>query len=196
MPEKHEIIQEACLAISDGNTKRAKQVIKTNYPFTPPQPTKRKYLYRKSMQVFLKDGFIDRYSGDRLVFPPVLRILSSHMPEVFPYHPNWKTSECHMAYWQLYPTIDHVVPVTRGGTDEIRNIVCTSQLRNSAKSNWLITELGWEIQPAGNLNNWDGLISWFFVYVQNHETILQEKAIANWYRIAKSEYDVFFQSEN
>lgn len=24
---------------------------------------------------------------------------------------NWKMSECHLAYWHLLPTIDHIIPI-------------------------------------------------------------------------------------
>jgi len=63
----------------------------------------------------LWDGFIDRYSGQRLVFPGALRLLSHLLPAQFPFHTNWKTDSCHLAFYELFPTIDHVVPISRGG---------------------------------------------------------------------------------
>lgn len=83
------------------------------------------------MQSFVRDGFIDRYSGRHLVFPGTLRVLSTLFPEDFPFHPNWKTQFTHPAFWELFPTIDHIVPVARGGLDVPENWVTTSQLRNS-----------------------------------------------------------------
>jgi len=97
-------------------------------------------------------------SGDRLAFPPVLRLLSHLMPEDFPFHPHGKMDKCHIAHWALYPSIDHVVPVARGGGDEESNWVTTSMLRNMAKGQATLEELGWELGPPGCLEDWDGLM--------------------------------------
>jgi hypothetical protein len=58
----------------------------------------------------MRDGFCDRYSGDRLIFSGVLRVLSDLFPLEFQWHPNWKIGACHNFYWLLQPTIDHIVP--------------------------------------------------------------------------------------
>lgn len=50
-------------------------------------------------------------------------------------------SECHIVYWELFPTIDHIVPVARGGRNSEENWVSTSMLRNSAKFNGTLEEL-------------------------------------------------------
>src|SRR5688572_3048673 len=55
------------------------------YPRSPLPATKRRPTLRTSTALFLQDGFIDRYSGDRLVFPGVLRLLSHLFPADFPY---------------------------------------------------------------------------------------------------------------
>lgn len=93
------------------------------------------------MVVFTRDGFVDRYSGDLLVFPGTLRLLAKLLPHEFPFHSNWKADACHPAFWQLFPTIDHVVPVSRGGADADSNWMSTSMLRNSAKANLTLEEL-------------------------------------------------------
>jgi len=129
-------------------------------------------------------GFVDRYSGDKLIFPPVLRLLSILIPEEFPFHKNWKMSACHIGFWQLLPTIDHIIPLSRGGTNEESNMVCTSQLRNSVKANWLLEELGWELHPPGNLLKWDGLMNWFIRYVGKYPKFLQDSYLNSWYKAA------------
>ncbi len=119
---------------------------------------------KESTRVFVRDGFLDRYTGERLIFPPVLRVLSIVLPDKFPYHPNWKTVVTHPAFWKVGATIDHVVPVTRGGADDESNWVTTSMARNSAKMNWTLEELGWTLHPPGNFGEWDGLLHWFLEY--------------------------------
>jgi len=89
-------------------------------------------------RVFLRDGFLDRYSGDRLFFPPVLEVISASIPEDFPLHPSTKMSNSHVAHWELYASVDHVVPVARSGTHEIDNWVTTSFMHNLIKSHWSV----------------------------------------------------------
>jgi hypothetical protein len=93
-------------------------------------------------------------------------------------------SECHIAYWELSPTIDHIVPVARGSADDEMNWITTSMLRNSAKSNWTLEELGWSLLPAGDFNEWDGLIGWFVEYIRHDPTQLAERPIKRWYNAA------------
>jgi hypothetical protein len=178
------IISRACIALTEGKFDVARRIIEIEYPHLFFKPSSRNYTEYQSTKIFLRDGFIDMYSGKRLIFPPVLRILSQLMPEIFPFQKNWKMSECHIAYWQLFPTIDHIIPVARGGEDEEKNWVTTSMLRNSAKSNWLLEELGWKLFPPGHIRDWDGLIYWFFEYAQNHPEIVNFSYIFKWHKVA------------
>src|SRR5690606_7564791 len=119
--------------------------------------------------------------GTQLVFRAVLRLLSRLMPEKVPAHPNWKMSESHIAYWELFPTIDHIVPIARGGRDAWDNWVCTSMLRNSAKSNWLLEELGWTLLPPGDFQVWNGMLPWFMDYIEAHPVHLEDRYIQQWH---------------
>jgi hypothetical protein len=186
MTSYHKIIEEACTAIGDREISEARQIIKRKYPFVALKNKGRTYTDRQKTRIFVRDGFVDRYSGERLVFPPVLRIMSLLMPQEFPFQKNWKSTECHFAYWQLLPTIDHIVPVSRGGVDDESNWVCTSQLRNSAKSNWLLEELGWGLKEPGLLSEWDGLLSWFLSYAEKDPKVLEDHYVASWHRAARS----------
>jgi hypothetical protein len=138
------------------------------------------------MEIFDRNGFIDRYSGRRLVFPGTLRLLSEYFKKEFPYHTNWKTGVGHLAYYELYPTIDHLSPVTRdNGTNDLSNLVTTSQLLNSAKAHFTLSELGWELHKSGKIEEWDGLTKWFLKRVESEPQILDSKPMNEWYRVAK-----------
>src|SRR5437867_9292818 len=89
------------------------------------------------------------FGRPEVIFPPVLRLVSRLLPNEFPYDLNWKMSRCHPAFCELFPTMDHVIPVSRGGTANLANLVCTSMLHNSAKANWTLEELGWKLHPLG-----------------------------------------------
>ena len=185
-----DVIQRVCRAISDGKKDDAREIINDGYKFTSFKNKGRKPLNEvKKTEVFLRDGFIDRYSGEKLVYPPVLKILSNLFPKDFPYQKHWKMSETHIAWWELIPTVDHVEPVAREGDDDEKNWVCTSQLRNSAKSNWTREELGWELHDSGDNKNWDGMMTWFMDYISKNEYVLEDAYIAKWHKAALKHKD-------
>lgn len=88
MNEKSSVIAAACRALSVGEPEGAASLLHRDYPFAPEPITKRVYGPVESTRVFMRDGFRDRYTGERLIFPPVLRLLSAALPTEFPYHPN------------------------------------------------------------------------------------------------------------
>lgn len=177
-------IEEVVQALLQGDMDQASSTLRNRYPFVSTSPASRRYTEIQATRIFKRDGFIDRYSGQRLVFPPVLRLLSQVLPADFPYHSKWKMTECHVAYWELSPTLDHIVPIARGGKDEESNLVCTSMLQNSAKANWLLEELGWCLRPKGDLRQWDGLLKLFLDYTERHQELLQVSYFKRWHRTA------------
>jgi 5-methylcytosine-specific restriction endonuclease McrA len=184
MISRHEVVAGVCSLLEDDDLSGAAELLQREYPFTPAETVERKYGDQEALRVFLRDGFVDRYSGARLVFPGVLRVLALRLPAEFPYHPNWKMTATHLAFWELSPTVDHIVPIARGGVDADANWVTTSMLRNSAKANWTLDELGWKLLPSGDLRVWDGLLTWFTRQVTTHPELLQNARIAAWHRAA------------
>ncbi|WP_157105329.1 HNH endonuclease [Rhodococcoides kyotonense] len=164
---KAAILAEACTALTEGEDFRAADILRTKYPFVSTTKVARRYTERQSLRIFHRDGFIDRYSGERLVHPGALRLLSIILPDEFPADPNWAMSRTHIGFWELFPSIDHPVPVARGGPDDDTNWVTTSMLRNSAKAHWTLDELGWSLLPAGDTDTWDGLTAWFLDYLND-----------------------------
>ena len=140
--QKGEIIQEICGHLLNGNKAVCSEIAKEKYPFTNYLSNKRKASFVQMTKVFLRDGFIDRYSGEKLLFPGIFRILKIELPDEFPAHSNWKMTETHMVYWELFPIIDHIFSIARGGKDVEENWITTSMIRNSAKANWTLQEIG------------------------------------------------------
>ena len=139
------LLADAVDLLLAGAQEDAQALIVEHDPFVPVRTQGRNYPEKEKLQVFLRDGFVDRYSGKRLVNPGILKSITRFFPEEFPYHPHWKMTQCHRAYWELLPTVDHIVPIARGGEDAIENWVTTSMLNNSIKSNWTLEELRWDI---------------------------------------------------
>lgn len=183
--EPADVISSACAAIAKNALDQAAEIVALGYPFAPLANAGRRYSVTDSMQVFVRDGFVDRYTGRRLIFPGTLRLLSQLLPDQFPFHNNWKTDVCHFGYYELFPTIDHLVPVSRGGKDNTENWVSTSMLKNAAKANFTVDELGWRLHPPGDLTKWDGLTGWFMGHIAKDAGLAQSSYVRQWALAAK-----------
>ena len=184
--DKSIIISDVVSMLLADNETIAKEIIKKEYPHTYFETEKRSYTTVQKMEQFIRDGFIDRYTGEKLVNPGILKIISRYFPEDFPYHPHWKMTETHIAYWDLIPTIDHVYPIAKGGHDDKNNWVTTSMKNNSIKSNYTVDEIHWSIHPRGDIFCWDGLTAHFIKLVETHNDLLKDAYIRGWYNASKS----------
>lgn len=192
------VIADALDYLINGSCENAAQLLKEEYPFNPPQQQgKHSYTDRQKLELWRREHFIDYYTGDRLVFPGSLMILSEVLPEVFPYQINWKTSECHTLWWDLCPTVDHTVAVSKGGLDVVENYHTVSMRTNSAKSLW--PEDGFMKQytlKAGD-KDWDGLVGRFIDYFKDgaHAESRQQdtqrgRYLRKWCRVVAQVYGV------
>ena len=178
---KGDILKQAAIHLLEQNKNEAEKIIQKEYPFVHLPREKRTYTDKQKIKQFIKDGFIDRYSGQRLVNPGLLKVISYYLPNVFPYHPHWKMDECHNAYWELIPTVDHIHPIALGGADSEENYATTSMLHNSIKNNWTLEQLQWTLCPAGDYIEWDGLTSLFIKLVEQDKELLKDTYIKRWY---------------
>lgn len=178
--DKALLIRDICALLLDDKREDCIESAMKHYPFVDSSPQKRQYSKYQMCKVFLRDGFIDRYSGDKLLFPGMIKILTIEFPDIFRYHRNWKMSDTHMIYWDLCPTVDHLIPVARGGQDNESNWVTTSMIRNSAKSNWTIEEIGWKLLDKGQLKDWDGLLHYFLELTNKNPEYEQDKYVYSW----------------
>lgn len=178
---KAAVIEDVASALIRNDAQLARRIASEKYPWTHVAVHKRKMNNLKALSVFIRDGFIDRYSGSRLVFPGALYILSMEMPDAFPAHKTWRVADSHVVYWELWPAVDHIVPVSRGGVDDESNYMTTSVFHNTAKGHWTIEELGWPILAEGDIHEWDGLTNWFLDYIAFKPSLLDNKTINNWH---------------
>jgi hypothetical protein len=184
---KMEILVKAAVRLTVDDVDGAKKLINSQYPFVSYGQRRMRCARHLSMRVFLRDGFIDRYSGVRLVMPAALRLLSIMLPEEIPFHPNWKSGVTHPAFWEFSATIDHVVPVARGGAHVEGNMVTTSMARNSAKANWTLEELQWSLRDPGDVKKWDGLTGWFLRQTTRQPNLLTHPYLRAWRKVAEVE---------
>jgi hypothetical protein len=184
MEDKSAVLADVCAALADGQDVGAAGILNERYPFVSLVNSGRNISLPARQRVFKRDGFIDRYSGARLVFPGTLLLVSKRLPEQFPYQTNWRMDSCHIGFWELFPTVDHVMPVSRGGADSEDNLVTTSQIRNSAKANFTLNELGWSLCDPGRPEEWDGLTEWFVAQVRRNPAILSDNYLKRWHAAA------------
>ena len=188
--DKSNVISDIAEMLLKNNRTAAKTIICQEYPHIYFEIEKRAYTMTQKMNQFVSDGFIDRYTGKKLLNPGMLKIISHYFPEEFPYQPHWKMTDTHIAYWELVPTLDHIYPIAKGGQDDEKNWVTTSMKNNSIKNNYTIDELHWKLYPKGNIADWDGLTSVFLELVNSDKELLKDAYIKNWYKVSKS---VFLQ---
>ena len=187
--EKCNIISDIADMLLENNKTAAKSIICQKYPHTYYEIEKRTYTITQKMKQFIRDGFIDRYTGEKLLNPGMLKTISYYFPNEFPYHPHWKMTETHIAYWELIPTIDHIYPIAKGGEDDEKNWVTTSMKNNSIKSNYTIDEIHWKLYPRGDISEWDGLTSEFLQLVKNDEELLKDAYIKSWYKVSQKAFE-------
>ncbi len=183
--DKSDIISNIIEMLIDNNKSSAKSMIINEYPHKVCSVEKRTYTVSEKMEQFIKDGFIDRYTGEKLLNPGILKVLSTYFPDDFPFHPHWKMTETHIAYWELIPTLDHVYPIAKGGQDDKDNWVTTSMKNNSIKSNYTMDEIRWNLYPQGDIKDWDGLSKSFINLIDANQELLKDNYIKTWYTVTK-----------
>ncbi len=183
--DKSIVVYDIVEKLINDDEKNAKLIINRDYPHVYYEIDKRSYTMIQKMNQFIKDGFIDRYTGKKLVNPGILKVISYYFPKEFPYHPHWRMTDTHIAYWELIPTLDHIYPIAKGGVDDEENWVTTSMKNNSIKSNYTIEEIRWQIYPKGDINEWDGLTKIFINLVDKNRNLLKDNYIRSWYNVSK-----------
>ena len=108
--------------------------------------------------VFRRDHFTCRYAHcrRRTIYLPVLRALSRALPDLVPYHRNWKPVSAQVLYWAYATSLEHHRSFPLGGSSDESNLLTACYQCNDLK-NWLDAEaLGWTVGPPAD-SGWDGL---------------------------------------
>ncbi len=186
MKDKTDLINLICNQLISGEVNSAKKQLLSEWPFKRlhDEPKRDNIPQSKQIEVFSRDNFTCRYCGKRTVFNGTLRAISIMLPDDFPYHPHWKWNNTHPAFWELTASCDHLIPVARGGTNNIDNLVTACYKCNSIKTNWTLEELRWELYKPAN-TNWDGLVGIFLQIMEQNE--IHDKSLKCWYRLLKKD---------
>jgi hypothetical protein len=79
--QKAQIIQDICSALLSGDNEKAKEIACRDYPFVIPPSSKRQMTDTERTRIFIRDGFLDRYTGRQLVYPGTIILLSVLLSE-------------------------------------------------------------------------------------------------------------------
>ena len=182
--DKVDVMADSIARLYDGDVDGARAVINTEYPFVPRVRKSRSWTRSRVLEIAKRDGFIDRYTGAKLVYPAAMKVMSELMPKEFPYHPHGDMSVGHIAWWELFPTLDHVTPIACGGDDADDNIVLCSMITNGAKSLWTLEQLDLKKRACGDMNEWDGLLKVATVLISQRSELQNDKYIKPWHTAA------------
>ena len=203
--DKVDVMADSIARLYVGDVDGARAVINTEYPFDPngrspcklPTPrnlpklpsldsskTREPLLPQRILRIAVRDGFIDRYSGKKLIYRAAMRAMSALMPKEFPYYPHGDLDVTHIAWWELFPSLDHVTPIAHNGEDTDDNLVLCSMTNNDAKSNRTLDELGWQLHARGDMNEWDGLLKVATVLISQRSELQKISYIQPWHTAA------------
>lgn len=98
----------------------------------------------------------------------------------FPYTnlPHGPYSTTHSGVWELYPAIDHYIPIKHYDksitidVNEIENLLTVSSVLNMHKGNFHPSMLNLKPIPLYDLEEWDGLEFFFKQYLSTHKELL------------------------
>ncbi len=81
-------------------------------------------------------------------------------------------------------SVDHGEAQAAGGKNDESNWFTTSALHNFEKGDRTLAQLGWHLFPKGDWQKWDGMLAWFFEYVNDHPDVLKVAFVKKWHSAA------------
>ena len=107
--------------------------------------------------IYARDGYRCRFCGCRVVLSAARDVMRARVPDAIPW--GLTAKDQHGAFFALTATLDHLVPHSRGGTNEADNLLTTCWPCNFGRGDALIEEIGL-LDPRSRLpvvDDWDGL---------------------------------------
>ena len=160
--DDREAARDAIMAIDasalEGDRQRKLAIARVAPPIVDRvvSPRRRSISGRGKAAVFEADSYICRICDRKTIALPVLRRVSAAMPDLFPFHPNWAFGAGHIVYLTHSASLEHVIPLARGGADESSNFVTTCYGCNDARGDRTLEEMVWSLQPRRSAS-WRGL---------------------------------------
>lgn len=113
-------------------------------------------------QIFVRDLWCCRYCGIEVFFSQALRVIENLSPNHGYWDRHGNKNRMSKLLLSRCTAIDHIIPVSRGGTNELNNLICACWECNTSKNNhspevWQNRMI--EIEDLKVAENWDGFLS-------------------------------------
>ena len=178
-----DVLKEALASLA-SDPGRAREQAESLNVILPPLLPRTPIPVADMVRVFRKDRFTCRYCGSAVVPTAILRAASLLWPEQIPYNPNWRADVTHPIYPARSATVDHWVPYSHGGPDEIHNFVTACWPCNTQKSDLTVERLGWKVLDVPE-TQWDGLVGSYptlWSAVKETATVAETRFHTRWLR--------------
>ncbi len=111
----------------------------------------------RQLEILRRDGFRCRFCEAKVIVKSIHRVFANAVPDTAR---QGRTNETrHFGISNLTASVDHIVPYSRGGTNDADNLVTACPTCNYGRGNWLLEEV--EIENPFNhppiVDGWDGL---------------------------------------
>ena len=111
----------------------------------------------RQLEILRRDGFRCRFCETKIIVKSIHKVFSSAAPDAARQGSTNETR--HFGISNLTASIDHIVPYSRGGTNDADNLVTACPTCNYGRGAWLLEEV--EIENPFNyppiVDEWDGL---------------------------------------
>jgi len=163
---RHDVEARAILATLTKDDPIASPQFPTSLAIDP-HPSKEKALSRAvKAGVYERDGWRCRYCTRKLIVPGILSLLTYVCPGfkgLLPGH-HMPYDRTEPAVERVYPNVDHILPLSGGGSCLDDNLATACTKCNAKKSSWL----GWQPGPSSP-DEWDGLKSAYRALADRHD---------------------------
>ena len=155
-----DLAEEALLRLKPEEVWKVRKDRRSKTP-RPPRPAPKSRKKRRSVpaalikKVFSDCSYTCVYCGRQTIDLDVLKLLHRFCPTILPYHPNWAPKVAHALYWVYSTSVEHVDPVSQGGTNDESNLVAACYDCNDFRRDADLGELRWSVRRVSS--TWLGL---------------------------------------
>ncbi|WP_417479677.1 HNH endonuclease [Maricaulis maris] len=112
---------------------------------------------RDQFAIFGRDGWRCRFCGVKVINRTAIKLLDRHFPDLIRW--SGKARDMNGSVRIMAVSLDHIIPHSRGGSNEERNLVTACGPCQFGRSSWTLAEVGFsdprKREPI--VDEWDGL---------------------------------------
>ena len=114
---------------------------------------------QEKLQLHARDGYHCRFCG----IPVIRKEIRERIRRTYPGALRWgkRNAERHAAFFAMWVQYDHLVPHSKGGTNDLSNLIVTCSACNYGRGGYTLSEVGLcnPLERPPVISSWDGLES-------------------------------------